>query len=339
MLISHDRQTDAEGARSLSTDCCPPLFHHREFVTALQRTAPSAPPHRGIRTAQLGLLVNAALAVIKLVAGVLGNSYALIADAVESTSDILSSAIVWGGLRIASRKADDAFHFGYGKAEALASAIVSLLLLAASIGITIEALREIRTPHHAPAPFTLIVLVVVVIVKETLFRRVFRVADEVGSSAVRADAWHHRSDAITSVAAFIGISIALWKGAGWEAADDWAALVAAMVIAVNALLLLRPAIFDLMDRAPDPALIARVRTAALTLPDVLAIEKLKVRHAGTGLFVELHVQSDPNLSLHDAHIVSGKVKGAIRSALVRVEGVVIHMEPFEGESSESSTET
>lgn len=290
----------------------------------------TAQPHRGIQTAQLGLLVNTGLALVKFVAGILGNSYALIADAVESTSDILSSAVVWGGLRIASREADDEFPFGYGKAEALAGAIVSLMLLAASAGISIEAIREIRTPHHAPAPFTLVVLVVVVLVKETLFRRVFRVGDEEGSTAVKADAWHHRSDAITSVAAFIGISVALWKGEGWESADDWAALVAALVIAINALLLLRPAVFDLMDRAPEPDIVERVRLAALAVPDVMAIEKLKVRRAGTGLYVDLHVQSDPNLSLHAAHIVSGKVKSAIRGSVGRVHGVLIHMEPFEG---------
>lgn len=274
--------------------------------------------------------MNTVLALVKFVAGILGNSYALVADAVESTSDILSSAIVWGGLRIASREADDDFPFGYGKAESLAAAIVALMLLAASIGITIEAVREIRTPHHAPAPFTLVVLVAVVVVKETLFRRVFRVGHEEDSTAVKADAWHHRSDAITSVAAFVGISVALWKGKGWESADDWAALVAAIVIAINAILLLRPAIFDLMDRAPDPDVVERVRLAALGVPDVLALEKLKVRRAGTGLHVDLHVQSEPTLSLHDAHIVSGKVKSAIRGAVPKAQGVLIHMEPYEG---------
>jgi cation diffusion facilitator family transporter len=287
-------------------------------------------PHRGVQAAQVGLLVNTVLAATKLVAGVLGHSYALVADAIESTFDILSSAVVWGGLRIASREADDDYPFGYGKAESLAGAVVSLMLLGASVGISIEAIREIRTPHHAPAPFTLAVLVGVVLVKETLSRRVLRVAGEEGSTAVRADAWHHRSDAITSVAAFVGISVALWKGEGWESADDWAALVAALVIAVNALLLLRPAVQDLMDRAPDPDVVERVRLAALAVPDVLAVEKLKVRRAGTGLYVDVHVQSDPTLSLRDAHIVSGKVKSAIRDAVVRVHGVLVHMEPFEG---------
>lgn len=287
-------------------------------------------PHRGVQAAQLGLLVNTVLAATKLVAGVLGHSYALVADAIESTFDILSSAVVWGGLRIASRAADDDYPFGYGKAESLAGAVVSLMLLGASVGISIEAIREIRTPHHAPAPFTLAVLVGVVLVKETLSRRVLRVAGEEGSTAVRADAWHHRSDAITSLAAFVGISVALWKGEGWESADDWAALVAALVIAFNALLLLRPAVQDLMDRAPDPDVVERVRLAALAVPDVLAVEKLKVRRAGTGLYVDVHVQSDPTLSLRDAHIVSGKVKSAIRDAVVRVHGVLVHMEPFEG---------
>ena len=283
------------------------------------------------------MLVNMTLAVVKFVAGVLGNSYALIADAVESTADILSSAIVWGGIRIASREADEEFPFGYGKAESLAGAIVALMLLAASVGISIEAIREIRIPHHAPAPFTLVVLVVVVVVKETLFRRVFRIGHEEDSSVVKADAWHHRSDAITSVAAFIGISVALWKGAGWEAADDWAALVAALVIAVNAMLLMRPAVHDLMDRSPDPGFLVKIRLAALAVPDVRAIEKLKVRRAGTGFYVDLHVQADPLLSLYAAHVVSGKVKSAIRGAVGRVHGVLIHMEPYEAEPSGSGT--
>jgi cation diffusion facilitator family transporter len=281
--------------------------------------------------------VNTVLAVVKFVAGVLGNSYALIADAVESTADILSSAIVWSGLRIASREADDAFPFGYGKAESLAGAIVALMLLGAAVGITIEAIREIRIPHHAPAPFTLIVLVAVVLVKETLFRRVFAAGAAANSTAVKADAWHHRSDAITSLAAFIGISVALWKGKGWESADDWAALVAAGVIAVNAIVLIKPSINDLMDRAPEPEILERVRVASLAVPEVRAIEKLKVRRAGNGYYVDLHVQADPDLSLHEAHVVSGKVKGAIRGSFPSVLGVLIHMEPYEKKDGRRET--
>jgi cation diffusion facilitator family transporter len=284
---------------------------------------------RGVRAAQVGFLINTVLAAVKLVAGILGSSGALIADAVESIADVVSSLIVWGGLRIAARQADEEYPFGYGKAEPLAAAAVGVMLLGAAIGIALESVLEIQTPHHAPAPFTLAVLVGVILIKEVLFRRVLAVGAEVGSQAVRADAWHHRSDAITSTAAFIGIGIAVWKGPGWETADDWAALVASIVIAVNGLSILRPAVHDLMDRAPDPSLLERIAQAASGVHDVRAIEKLKVRRAGVGVYVDVHVQADPSLSLHDAHIVSGRVKGAIRAAAPSVLGVLVHMEPFE----------
>jgi cation diffusion facilitator family transporter len=284
---------------------------------------------RGVRSAQLGLLVNTILAITKFVAGILGNAYALVADAVESAADIFSSLIVWGGLRIASRRADEDYPFGYGKAEPLTAAVVALLLIGAGVGIAVEAVREIRTPHHTPAPFTLAVLVGVILVKEILFRRVIRVGQEVGSTAVKADAWHHRSDAITSAAAFVGISIALVGGPGWEAADDWAALAASVVIVVNAGLLLRPAIQDLMDRSPSGDLLDRIGAAALATSDVRSIEKLMVRKVGLTYFVDLHVQADPAMSLHDAHVLSGRVKTAIRGAVPEVAGVLIHMEPHE----------
>lgn len=284
---------------------------------------------RGMRLAKIGIVVNALLASIKLFTGVVGHSYALIADGIESTADIFSSLVVWSGLRISTRSADDHYPFGYGKAEALAGAIVSLMLLAAALAIAVESVREIITPHHAPAPFTLVVLVIVMIIKETLFRRVAAASQEAGSTALRADAWHHRADVITSGCAFIGISVALIGGAGWEMADDWAALVAASIIAYNGVGLLRPAVADLMDRTPAGDLPNRIAAAAVGVTDVRAIEKLKIRKAGVEYFVDLHVQADPAMSLQDAHIVSGKVKSAIREAVPAVAGVLIHMEPFE----------
>lgn len=284
---------------------------------------------RGIQSAQVGLLVNTVLAITKLVAGVLGNAYALIADAVESSADIFSSLIVWGGLRIASRQADEDYPFGYGKAEPLAAAVVALLLIGAAAGIAVEAIREIHAPHHTPAPFTLVVLVAVILVKEILFRRVLRVSEETASTAVKADAWHHRSDAITSTAAFIGISIALVGGPGWESADDWAALAAALVIVINAIVLLRPAVHDLMDRSPGSEFLERIAAAAIGTEDVRHIEKLKVRKVGLGYYVDLHVQAEPTMSLREAHNLSGRVKTAIRVAVPEVSGVLIHMEPHE----------
>ena len=281
-----------------------------------------------MRLAKFGIAINALLALIKLLTGIVSHSYALIADGIESTADIFSSLVVWSGLRISTRSADDHYPFGYGKAEALAGAVVSLMLLAAALAIAVESVREIITPHHAPAPFTLLVLVVVMIIKEALFRRVAAAGQEVGSTALQADAWHHRADVITSGCAFIGISVALIGGEGWEMADDWAALVAATIITYNGVGLLRPAVADLMDRTPAGDLPNRIALAAVGVADVRAIEKLKIRKAGVEYFVDLHVQADPAMSLHDAHIVSGKVKGAIRAAVPAVSGVLIHMEPF-----------
>lgn len=281
------------------------------------------------RLVQFGLLINALLAIVKLVAGLVGNAYALVADAIESGMDIIGSGVVWGGLRIASRNPDEQYPFGYGRAEAVAGAIVASLMLGAAAGIAIEAVREIRTPHHAPAPWTLAVLVVVIVVKEVLAKRVLAASEETGSVAVAADAWHHRSDAITSAAAFVGITIAIIGGPGWEPADDWAALVAALVIALNGGLILRTAVGDLMDKAPGADIMQRVADAATGTSGVLAIEKLKVRKSGTAFYVDIHVQADPAMSLHDAHILSGRVKGAIRQRVPAAAGVLIHMEPFE----------
>jgi len=286
---------------------------------------------KSIRTTQVGLLTNTALAIVKVIAGIAGHSQALIADGIESTADVCSSLVVWSGLRISARSADDDYPFGYGKAEPLSALAVGLLLMLAALMIAVESVRQILTPHLTPLPFTLVVLVAVVLIKEVLFRRVIRVGADVGSTAVQADAWHHRSDAITSAAAFVGISVALIGGPGWEAADDWAALLASVIIVYNAIGVIRPATQDLMDRAPGEEMISRVAAAAAAVPGVSAIEKLKVRKAGMGYYVDLHVQADPAMPLHAAHVLSGMVKSAIREAVPEVTGALIHMEPYEAD--------
>ena len=284
---------------------------------------------RGVELVRTGLIANGAMALVKLVAGLLGNSHALVADAVESVADTFSSLVVWTGLRISSREADERYPFGYGKAEAVSTGIVGLMLVGAAIGIAIEAVREIVTPQQAPAPFTLMVLVVVVVVKEALYRRVFRGAAETGSQAIAADAWHHRSDAITSAAAFGGISIALLGGPGWEAADDWAALLASVIILLNGGRIIREALADLMDQSPPEGVFREIESAARSVSGVRATEKLRIRRSGPRYQLELHVQADPDLSLHDAHILSGMVKTAIRTRVPRADAVLVHMEPFQ----------
>ena len=294
------------------------------------------PTNRGIRSVQIAILINAGLAITKLIAGLVGHTYALVADAVESTADIFSSSIVWGGLRVASRDPDDVYPFGYGKAEPLAAAVVALMLLGAALGIAFAAVLEIRTPHQTPAAWTLLVLVTVIGVKWTMSHRVHSIGTDIGSTAVKADAWHHMSDAITSAGAFVGISIALVGGPGWESADDWAALAASGVITYNAMHMLRLALHDLMDRMPGVDVVEPVRRAAESVPGVLATEKLAVRRSGIGYRVTIHVQADPKLQLDAAHVLSGMVKGAIREAVPQVQYVLVHMEPFEAAHSGAS---
>jgi cation diffusion facilitator family transporter len=285
---------------------------------------------RGIRAARIALGINAVMVAVKVSAGLLGSSYALVADGVESSLDIFSSLIVWRGLAVAGRHPDDRYHFGYGKAESLAGAVVATMLLVAALGISIQAVREILTPHHVPAPYTLVVLVAVVATKWILSRWMLKVGTAVGSTAVKADAWHHRSDAITSAAAFIGIAVALVGGPAWAPADDVAALLASGIIAYNGARLLRPALEDLMDRAPDPTVLERVHRAASAVPGVLRVEKIQARRAGIGHFVALHVEADPRMTLRTAHALGHDVKDAVLAELPSVLDVLVHMEPHGG---------
>jgi cation diffusion facilitator family transporter len=274
-----------------------------------------------------GLGVNTVLAFTKILAGVIGHSYALIADGVESTLDIFGSLVVVGGLRVAATPPDHNHPYGHGKAEPLAAAVISLALIGAAAGLAVMSVREILTPHHAPAPYTLLVLIGVIALKETLFRAAIKVGDHIDSTAVRADAWHHRSDAITSVAAFIGIGIALIGGPGYESADDWAALLACGVIAFNGFRLIGPALADLMDTAPSPELEQRVRAAAATVPGVIDLDKYRARKMGLDYYVELHIRVDGSIPVLEGHRIAHRVKDAVRTATPQIADVLVHVEP------------
>lgn len=282
---------------------------------------------QGMRAALTGVLVNAGLAIVKIISGVVGNSYALIADGIESTLDIFSTTVVLSGLKIAARPPDANHPFGHGKAEPLAALVVALGLLGAALGLVIQSIREILTPHHSPAPFTLLVLLLVVASKELLFRFVFQVGDAIKSTAVRSDAWHHRSDAITSAAAFIGIAIALFGGPGYESADDWAALLACGVIGFNGARLLREAIREVMDTAPSPVLVAKIRALGRTVDGVLDIEKCRVRKSGFTYQVDIHVIVDGEATVRHGHEIAHEVKSHLCAAGLDIVDVTVHIEP------------
>ena len=284
----------------------------------------------GIRTTLAGAAVNVMLAVVKAVAGILGHSFALVADAVESLTDVVGSLVILGGLAYSLRPADENHPYGHGKAEPLAAALVAGGMAGAAAGIAWGAWREIARPHHLPAGYTLWVLALVVVIKEAMSRYVVRQNEVVGSSAVKTDAWHHRSDAITSGLAFIGISIAQIGGKGYEAADDWAALGAAAMILFNAGMLLREALSELTDEEAGGPLHRRWEQLARDVPEVRSVEKLHVRKMGTSFYIDMHLEVDGALTVRRGHEIAHAVKDAIRAADARVEDVLVHVEPARG---------
>jgi cation diffusion facilitator family transporter len=283
----------------------------------------------GLQISGLAIAVHLILAIVKITAGLLGHSYALVADGIESTADVISTLIVWGGLWISARPPDEKHPYGHGKAESMAGVAVSLALLGAATLIAVQSIREILSPQHAPAPFTLIVLGLVIVVKEVMYRFVFRVGEDLDSTALKADAWHQRSDALTSLAAFIGISISLIGGPGYEAADDWAALFACLVIAYNGFRLLRPALDEVMDAAVTDGTEDEIRRAARAVEGVRDIEKCRIRKSGLGLLMDIHVVVDGDLSVREGHEISHLVKDRLMEARPAIHDVVVHIEPDE----------
>src|SRR5580692_2812422 len=268
------------------------------------------------------MAVNIVLSAVKFAAGVLGHSHALIADAVESGADILSSIVVWRALVLAAEPADREHPYGHGKAEPLAAATVATMLLVVAAGIIFKSALHLALPRQAPEPFTLLVLIAVVVIKEALFRFVAREAGSVESIVVYADAWHHRSDAVTSLAAAIGITCALLGGPRFSFADDAAAIVAGLIIAWNGWKLLKPAYNELMDAAPGVALVAQIKSAASQVAGVKRIEKCIVRKAGYEYFVDMHVEVDPELTVRQAHGIAHLVKDRVREAMPSVHDVL-----------------
>jgi cation diffusion facilitator family transporter len=297
------------------------------MTSALQPPASAHNLQTGARLALIGLFVNVAFAIIKITAGVFGNAYALIADGIESALDVAGSLVIWGGLRFAARPPDETHPYGHGKAEPLTAIFVAFGVLAAAILLAVQSTRTLFLPHHKPAPFTLFVLLVVVVIKETLFRYVVRFGRSIGSIAIEADAWRHRADVITSGAAFIGISIALIGGEKWQSADHFAAIFVCVVIATIGVRLIGPALHDLLDTAPRGGIVDLVREAANSVPGVVEIDKCLVRKMGLDFYVDLHVKVDGSISVREGHHIAHEVKRAIQQTDPRIADVLVHIEP------------
>jgi len=280
-----------------------------------------------INASYFSIIGNFLLAVIKWLAGYFGNSYALIADAIESTTDIVASILVLVGLKVSIRPADENHPYGHGRIEPLITfLVVGFLIISATI-IAYESIDNIQTPHELPAPWTLLVLIGIIFWKEISYRIVLKKSKETHSTSLKADAWHHRSDAITSVTAFIGISIALIMGEGYETADDWAALLASVFILYNSYLIFRPALGEIMDENLNEDMIIQVRNIAKEVDGVLDTEKCFVRKTGLKYFVDLHITVDSEISVKCGHDIAHNVKDKLKLEIPELENVLIHIEP------------
>lgn len=280
-----------------------------------------------VKTTYFSIISNAGLALVKGLAGYFGNSYALIADAIESTTDIFSSCLVLFGIKYSNRPADKNHPYGHGRAEPLITFLVVGFLITSATIIAYESILNIKTPHDLPKPFTLFILAAIIVWKEMSYRFVIKKSKETHSSSLKADAWHHRSDAITSISAFIGISIALVFGKGYESADDWAALFSSAFILYNSYLIFRPALGEIMDEHLYDDLLSDIRRVSSTVNGIIETEKCFIRKAGMKYHVDLHAVVNANITVKAGHDLAHLLKDTLRAEIPSLGHVLIHIEP------------
>ncbi len=282
---------------------------------------------RARHTILVSLIGNVVLAFVKLITGIIGNSFAIIADAIESIGDVFSSFIIYLGLKVSDKPSDKDHPFGHGKVEPIISFIVVLFLIISAGFIASQAIRNMQSPQKMPSPYTLIVLTAIILYKELLYKYVNKKSKQTDSTSLKADAWHHRSDAITSLAAFVGISLALLLGEGYESIDDWAALVASGIIIINAYFVFRPALGELLDEQNHDSLIDEVRVVSEQVSGVIDTEKCFIRKFGMRYVVDIHVRVSADLTVAEGHTIGHSVQSTVQSHFPQIEHVFTHVEP------------
>jgi cation diffusion facilitator family transporter len=312
----------------MTDDKSPPSQPLREK----QRPVPATPEglYRQVwQAAWLGLVVNLGLGLAKLIGGIMGDSFALISDSVNSLGDAVATVVVLFAVRVAQQPADEEHPYGHTRAEAIAGSTVAVLILVSALGIGWEAIQRLTVQHSLPEAWTLWIAGVNVVIKEWLYRYKVRVGKRTGSRAIIANAWDHRSDAFCALAVLIGLAVVRWGDGRWMWADEVAALVVVAAILFSSSRLYRDSASELMDVQADGTLVDQVRTMASTIPGVRGVEKLWVRKSGLEYFVDIHLEVDPNLTVAEGHRIGHVVKDRLTGCFASLRDVLVHLEPFD----------
>ncbi len=283
-----------------------------------------------------GLFSNLALIAIKAVAGILGNSFALLADAVESATDALSSLFLWLGLRYAQRPPDENHPYGHGRLEPLLTFLVVAFLLGSALSIGIQGYFNLKKPQTLPEPFTLLVLVGIIAWKEITFHYIRLKAKKHHSSVLQAEAWHHRSDALSSLFALVGIGLAWILGSDFAWLDEAAAMISALILVLNAYRIFRKAFSEIMDEDVYQPLANRILEIGQGLPFIMGIPTCRIRKLGTRYYVDLHIWVDPTMSVAQSHAHAHALKDCIMADQPHIQDVLIHVEPYDKERNTHS---
>ncbi|KXX67526.1 cation diffusion facilitator family transporter [Flammeovirga sp. SJP92] len=280
------------------------------------------------KTTWLSIFGNIILTITKGTVGILGNSQAMIADAIESCADIISSFVVLAGLNFSTKAPDDNHPYGHGKFEPIATFITVGFLVASALIIAEQSIERILSGAiETPSSYTLIVLGVIILIKYFLYRFVKYRGKILNSSSLEADAGHHKSDALISLSAFIGIGISIYGGEGYEAADSWAALFAVGIILFNSYLLFRPAFGEIMDENLYDDLIDKVKQETVKVEGVIDTEKCFIRKMGFKFYVDLHIIVDGDISVREGHDIAHNVKDSLKADFNEIADILIHVEP------------
>ncbi len=278
------------------------------------------------RAAAAGLLVNFALGIVKLIGGWQGQSFALIADSVNSLGDVIATLVVLIALHVARQPADAEHPYGHTRAEGVAATNVALLITLSGLWLIWESMHRFVAPSPPPSGWTMWIAVGNLALKEALFQYHRSVARRTGSAAILANAWDHRSDALCALAVLVGLAASRYGTVG-TAADAGASLVVALIITASGIHLFRKTASELMDLQADDAFLSQIRNLALSVAGVRDVETLWVRKSGLEYFADIHIEVDPHLSVREGHAIGHRVKSKLLESFPSLRDVLVHLEP------------